>query len=121
MERIDDPSKNWKFSLSDLKERAFWNDYQKAFEKAIAETTQTHAPWFVIPADDKWYARLAIAAIIYKEFERLNLSYPQVNESQKEELQKARLVLMAEGDENGAGNKKVKKVQTTKKNRTVKA
>jgi PPK2 family polyphosphate:nucleotide phosphotransferase len=116
LERIDDPSKNWKFSLSDLKERAFWNDYQKAFEKAIAETTQTHAPWFIIPADDKWYARLAIAGIIYREFERMNLSYPTVNESQKEELQKARLVLMAEGEENGVGKKKAK---TSKKNTSI--
>lgn len=110
LERIDDPSKNWKFSLSDLKERAFWDDYQEAFEKAIKETTQTYAPWFVIPADDKWYARLAIAAIIYKEFERLELSYPIVSEGQKEELRKARLVLMAEADgKNGNGKKKEKK------------
>ena len=110
LERIEDPSKNWKFSLSDLKERAFWNDYQKAFEDAISATTQTHAPWFVIPADDKWYARLAIAAVIYKEFEKLKLSYPTVNETQKAELQKARLVLMAEEDgKNGDGKKKGKK------------
>ena len=107
MERIDDPSKNWKFSLSDLKERAFWDDYQKAFEQAISATTQNHAPWYVIPADDKWYARLAIAAIIYNEFERLELSYPSVTESQKAELQKARLVLMSE--ENDAAEKKKQK------------
>lgn len=98
LERIDDPSKNWKFSLSDLKERAFWKDYQKAFETAIEQTTQTHAPWYVIPADDKWYARLAIAEIIYKEFERLNLRYPTVSATQKAELQKARVVLMSEAD-----------------------
>jgi PPK2 family polyphosphate:nucleotide phosphotransferase len=108
LERIDDPSKNWKFSLSDLKERAFWKDYQKVFEDAISATTHNHAPWFVIPADDKWYARLAIAAIIYNEFERLNLSYPTVTDSQKAELQKARLVLMAEDDENGKTPKKEK-------------
>lgn len=115
MERIDDPSKNWKFSLSDLKERAFWNDYQKAFEDAISATSQNHAPWFVIPADDKWYARLAIAAVIYKEFERLKLSYPTVNETQKAELQKARLVLMAEEDgKNGESKKKEKKKNVKK-------
>lgn len=120
MERIDDPSKNWKFSLSDLKERAFWDDYQKAFEQAISETTQNHAPWYVIPADDKWYARLAIAAIVYKEFERLELSYPSVNESQKAELQKARLVLMAE-ENNAAEKKKSKKKKVaTAKNPKVK-
>src|SRR5688572_9697215 len=104
LERIDDPSKNWKFSLSDLKERAYWNDYQKAFEQAIRKTSHNHAPWYVIPADDKWYARLAIAAIIYKEFERLDLSYPTVSESQKEELQRARHVLM--GEDNGKEEKK---------------
>lgn len=115
MERIDDPSKNWKFSLSDLKERAFWDEYQNAFEQAIRATTQNHAPWYIIPADDKWYARLAIAAIIYNEFERLELSYPAVTESQKAELQKARLVLMSE--KNGAAEKqkrKKKKVPTAK-------
>jgi len=115
LERIDDPSKNWKFSLSDLKERAFWNDYQKAFEQAIGATSQTHAPWYVIPADDKWYARLAIAAVIYKEFERLKLSYPMVSETQKAELQKARLVLMAEEDGKNGDDKKKEKKKRVKK------
>lgn len=119
IERIDDPSKNWKFSLSDLKERAFWNDYQKAFEQAISNTTQNHAPWFVIPADDKWYARLAIAAIIYKEFERLKLNYPIVNESQKAELQKARLILMAEEDKNGEVKIKEKKKKSIVENKSA--
>lgn len=108
LERIDDPSKNWKFSLSDLKERAFWKDYQKAFGEAFSATSHEHAPWYIIPADDKWYARLAIAATIYKEFEKLELRYPQVSESQKAELQKARLVLMAEEDTNGKSEKKDK-------------
>ena len=123
LERIDDPSKNWKFSLSDLKERAFWNDYQKAFEQAIRKTTQNHAPWYVIPADDKWYARLAIAAIIYKEFERLDLSYPTVSESQKAELQKARVVLMGEAEENGSKQKAAsgKKLKSKEIKKPVKA
>jgi PPK2 family polyphosphate:nucleotide phosphotransferase len=108
LERIDDPTKNWKFSLSDLKERAFWNDYQKVIGEALSNTSHEHAPWYVIPADDKWYARLAIAGVIYSEFERMKLSYPQVSESQKAELQKARLVLMAEADENGKQPKKEK-------------
>ena len=118
LERIDDPSKNWKFSLSDLKERAFWNDYQKAFEQTIRKTTHNHAPWYVIPADDKWYARLAIASIIYKEFERLDLSYPMVSESQKEELQRARHVLMGEDDEKGSNGKAISdKTPKPKKNK----
>lgn len=120
MERIDDPSKNWKFSLSDLKERAFWDDYQKAFEQAIHATTQNHAPWYIIPADDKWYARLAIAAIIYKEFERLELSYPSVTESQKAELQKARLVLMSEENDAAEKKRRKKKKVPTVKSRKVK-
>jgi PPK2 family polyphosphate:nucleotide phosphotransferase len=96
LERIDDPSKNWKFSLSDLKERGFWKDYQKAYEEALSATSTEYAPWFVIPADDKWFARLAIAAIIYRQFGKLKLNYPVVSEQQKQELQKAKLKLMSE-------------------------
>ena len=121
LERIDDPSKNWKFSLSDLKERAFWDDYQKAFEQAIRKTTQNHAPWYIIPADDKWYASLAIAAIIYKEFERLELSYPTVSETQKAELQKARVVLMGENDDKPEKKKAPKKAKSRKNKPPVKS
>lgn len=96
LERIDDTTKNWKFSVSDLKERGFWDDYQKAYEDALSATSTDTAPWFVIPADDKWYARLSIAAVIYRQFEKLNLSYPEVSERQKEELQKAKAILMEE-------------------------
>ena len=96
LERIDDTTKNWKFSVSDLKERGFWDDYQKAYEDALSATSTDTAPWFVIPADDKWYARLSIAAVIYRQFEKLNLSYPEVSEKQKEELQKAKAILMEE-------------------------
>jgi hypothetical protein len=87
-----------------LKERAFWDDYQKAYEKALFETTTDLAPWFVIPADDKWYARLAIAEIIAKEFSKLDASYPTVSPAQKEELQKAKVQLLAE--DSGDGKKK---------------
>lgn len=96
LERIEDPGKNWKFSLSDLKERAYWNDYQKAYEEAMSETSADHAPWFVIPADDKWFARLAIATIIARQFDKLKLSYPEVSQAQKQELQKAKVQLMSE-------------------------
>ncbi|MCW5911247.1 MAG: polyphosphate kinase 2 family protein [Cyclobacteriaceae bacterium] len=98
LERIDDPGKNWKFSLSDLKERGFWDDYQKAYEEALSATSTEFAPWFVIPADDKWYARLAIASVITREFARLKINYPVVSQAQKEELQKAKLQLMNEKD-----------------------
>lgn len=115
LERIDDPSKNWKFSLSDLKERAYWNDYQRAFEDVIGRTSQKHAPWYVIPADDKWFARLAIAAVIYREFDRLKLKYPEVTDQQRAELQKARLHLMAENGEKEKKSKKSKKAVSAKK------
>jgi PPK2 family polyphosphate:nucleotide phosphotransferase len=107
LDRIDDPSKNWKFSMGDLKERGFWKEYQQAYEEAITNTSQEHAPWFIIPADDKWYARLAIASVISKQFGKLKLSYPSVGEAQKAELQKAKAQLLAE--ENGVESKKVMK------------
>jgi PPK2 family polyphosphate:nucleotide phosphotransferase len=96
LERINDPSKNWKFSLADLKERGYWDDYQLAYEEAIAETTSDQAPWFIIPADDKWFARLAIASVIQQQFGKLKLNYPVVSDEQKLELQKAKEKLMGE-------------------------
>lgn len=93
LERIDDPTKNWKFAFGDLKERALWDVYQHAYEQAIAATSQEYAPWFIIPADDKWYTRLAIASIISKKFDELNISYPEVSDDQRAELQKARELL----------------------------
>lgn len=111
LERIEDPGKNWKFSLSDLKERAYWNDYQQAYSEALSATSTDYAPWFVIPADDKWYARLAIASIISREFSKLNISYPVVSEAQKQELQKAKIQLMGEEDANGKKEKTKKKAR----------
>ena len=96
LERIDDASKNWKFSAGDIQERGHWNEYQQAYEDAISATSKDYAPWFIIPADDKWYARVAIASVIYKQFEKLKMSYPTLNDAQKAELQKARQQLMAE-------------------------
>jgi PPK2 family polyphosphate:nucleotide phosphotransferase len=115
IERIDDPGKNWKFSMSDLKERAFWKDYQHAYEEAIGATSTEYAPWFIVPADDKWYTRLAIAAIIHRQFEKLKLSYPIVSESQKAELQRARLALMSENGEDKDGKKGKKKEKKSSK------
>lgn len=115
LERIEDPNKNWKFSLSDLKERAFWDKYQEAYSQALSATSTDYAPWFVVPADDKWFTRLAIAAIITRQFAKLDLSYPTVSQSQKEELQKAKLQLMGEQDNSNGKDKskpKEKKVKT---------
>lgn len=96
LERIDDPSKNWKFSIGDLKARADWDRFMAAYDDMIRETAQPHAPWFVIPADDKWFARLSIAAIIHRQFDRLRLAYPRPDPRQQEDLVRARQLLMAE-------------------------
>lgn len=106
LQRIDDPSKNWKFSMSDLKERAFWDTYQEVYADVLSNTSTDFAPWYVIPADDKWFARLAIASAIYRQFQKLDLSYPVVTPAQKEELKKAKEKLLSEADHNNGHGKK---------------
>jgi len=104
LERIDDPVKNWKFSLADLRERARWDDYQTAYNEAIGATSTEGAPWYIVPADEKWFARLAIATIIHDRFDALRLRFPVVSAEQKSELAKAKRVLVSE-----KGGKKRKK------------
>ncbi len=94
LERIDNPKKNWKFSVADLKEREYWDAYQKAYEEALTHTSTKYAPWYVIPADDKWYLQLAVGSIINSEFEKLKLSYPKISKVEKAELLKAREELL---------------------------
>ncbi|MCX6140615.1 MAG: polyphosphate kinase 2 family protein [Candidatus Kapabacteria bacterium] len=94
LSRIDDPTKNWKFSTADLKERAHWDSYMDAYEAAITATSTEHAPWYVIPADDKWYARIAMASIIYLHMDKLNLAYPTITDQQRADLQIARRELL---------------------------
>ncbi|MBN8837256.1 MAG: polyphosphate kinase 2 family protein [Sphingobacteriia bacterium] len=96
LERIEDPTKNWKFSVADIQERMHWDAYQKAYEEMIAATSTEYAPWFVLPADDKWFTRICLADIVYKEFEKLNLTYPEVSEEQKKKLQEAKRILLKE-------------------------
>jgi PPK2 family polyphosphate:nucleotide phosphotransferase len=96
MKRLDTPEKNWKFSASDVHERKFWIDYMRAYEKAIRATASKHAPWFVVPADNKWFTRLVVAAAIVEAVEQLNLTYPKVNAGKKKELAKARAALARE-------------------------
>ncbi len=98
IERIDDPKKNWKFSSADAKERNFWDDYQKAYEEALSNTSTKYAPWFIIPADDKWFSRLTIANLIYREFDSLHLTYPEVSAEQKAELLVVKEQLLNEDD-----------------------
>ncbi len=96
LDRLDSPEKNWKFSAADVKERGHWNDYMKAYDEAIRATATKHAPWFVVPADNKWYTRLVVAAAIVDTLERLDLAYPQIDAAKKRELAAARLALMKE-------------------------
>ena len=96
MERLDQPEKNWKFSAADVKERAYWNDYMKAYEQAIRATASMHAPWYVVPADNKWYTRLVVAAAIVEAMERLAFAYPTVDAAQRKQLAAARATLAKE-------------------------
>ncbi|MFZ1289820.1 MAG: polyphosphate kinase 2 family protein [Melioribacteraceae bacterium] len=87
LERLEKPSKNWKFSSADLKERELWNEYQKCYEEAIAETSTKYAPWFVIPANNKWFTRLAISEIIIDKLKKLKIEYPKLDEEQLKNLE----------------------------------
>ena len=96
MERLDRPDKHWKFSASDVHERGFWSDYMHAFEEAIRATASKHAPWYVVPADNKWFTRLLVAAAIVETVEKLDLSYPKVDAKKKQELRTMRAILSRE-------------------------
>jgi len=96
MERLDHPDKNWKFSTSDVKERQCWDAYQEAYEDLIRHTAEPHAPWYVVPADNKWFTRLVVAAAVVHALESMNLRYPKLDGEQKAELEKARQQLAKE-------------------------
>jgi len=93
--RLDEPEKNWKFSVSDIKERRFWKEYQSAYQDAIRATATEEAPWYVIPADHKWFTRLAVAAAVVDTLARLDLHYPVVDAAKRKALQLARRELMS--------------------------
>ena len=90
LDRIDEQDKNWKFSMGDLPERALWDEYMKAYERAINETSKDHAPWFVIPGDDKWFARVAAIQIIIDALEGMDLKFPKLSEEDQKGLAEAR-------------------------------
>jgi PPK2 family polyphosphate:nucleotide phosphotransferase len=96
MARIDDSSKNWKFSAADIEERKYWDDYQKAYEDAISSTSTKYAPWYIIPADKKWFSHLLVSEIIVESLKKLNLEYPKLSEEQIAELQKCKEILLRE-------------------------
>ena len=97
MERLDTPEKNWKFSAADVRERGYWDDYMRAYEEAIQATASRAAPWFVVPADNKWFTRLVVASAIVEAVDKLDLAYPKVTLEQKKDLAAARAELLAEG------------------------
>jgi len=98
LERLEDSKKNWKFSMADVQERSSWKDYQEAYEEMMQHTATKHAPWYVIPADNKWFTRLAVAAAIIDALSRLDLSFPDVEKAKKKELQAVRDSLLAQKD-----------------------
>ena len=96
LDRLQQPEKNWKFNANDLKERALWPAYKKAYEEMLAETSTKVAPWYIIPADNNWYARAAVADIICSRVERLGLEYPTITEAQRAEFAELAKQLEAE-------------------------
>jgi len=94
LERLENPQKNWKFSSSDLTEREYWSDYNKAFEEVIRETSTPDAPWYVIPADNKWFSRLVVAAAIVDQLASMDIDYPKVDDAKKEQIRLARESLL---------------------------
>jgi PPK2 family polyphosphate:nucleotide phosphotransferase len=92
--RLDDSKKNWKFSMDDIKERKFWDDYQEAYEEMVRSTATKRAPWYVIPADNKWYARLVVASAIIEALNGLDLAFPDVDKEKKKELEEIREALL---------------------------
>ena len=93
LERIDNPQKNWKFSSADVKERGHWNEYMKAYEDMIRKTATKDSPWYVVPADNKWFTRLVVAATVIDSLASLDLEYPEVGEAQLKELAEAKNLL----------------------------
>ena len=91
--RLDNPDKNWKFSMADARERERWDDYMVAYEEMIRHTASTHAPWYVVPADNKWFTRLVVAAAIIEALDDMNLAYPKIDDEKRKELEAARTVL----------------------------
>jgi PPK2 family polyphosphate:nucleotide phosphotransferase len=114
LERVEDPDKNWKFSAEDIRERSRFEEYLDAYEDLFNHTSTEHAPWYVIPADHKWFARLAVVSAIYHTLDRLHLAYPRMTPEQEDALLKAKEEMENEGGDNGAG-KKSRRMRSGKK------
>jgi PPK2 family polyphosphate:nucleotide phosphotransferase len=108
LERLERPEKNWKFSMADAQERNHWKAYMKAYEAMIRGTAAKHAPWYVVPADNKWFARLVVAGAIYDALSQLGLAYPKVGPEKEKELRAARAALLRGAKEKGKAKGKAK-------------
>jgi PPK2 family polyphosphate:nucleotide phosphotransferase len=97
LERLEDPHKNWKFSVADARERDFWDDYMHAYEQMVRHTSTKQAPWFVVPADHKWFTRLVVAAAVIDALEDMDVAFPKVSPEKRKELQSTREILEADG------------------------
>ena len=96
LKRVDHPEKNWKFSSSDIKERGYWDEYQRAFEAMLSHTSTTWAPWYVVPADHKWFSRLATAAVLVAALDAINPSYPAPDPADADQMAQVAEELEAE-------------------------
>jgi polyphosphate kinase 2 (PPK2 family) len=105
LERLEDPAKNWKFSLADIGERKLWDKYQAAYQDLIRHTSSRAAPWHVVPADHKWFARVVIGSAIVSALDRLDLHFPKVDKADRSEFKQVREALLAEGKDEGKGKK----------------
>jgi PPK2 family polyphosphate:nucleotide phosphotransferase len=108
LDRLDEPSKNWKFSLADVAERALWDKYQAAYQDVLRHTSAKHAPWHVVPADHKWFARVVISSAVVSAMEKLDLNFPEPEKGKGDELRKARDTLEKEGQQGAHVPKKKK-------------
>ena len=109
LERLDMPDKNWKFSSADAREREHWDDYMRAYEDMIRATATKEAPWYVVPADNKWFTRIVVAAAIIEALEKMDLAYPKVDAAQRRELEVTRALLDPKGKSKGKKPKEAKK------------
>jgi PPK2 family polyphosphate:nucleotide phosphotransferase len=112
LDRLDEPEKNWKFSLGDVAERAHWDRYQAAYQDMIRHTASAAAPWYVVPADRKWFARVVIGSVIVNALEKLDLHFPKVDKAALAQFDQARIALEKEGR---GGSDRAKKVASGKK------
>ncbi|MEN9919113.1 MAG: hypothetical protein RL662_1549 [Bacteroidota bacterium] len=120
LDRLNDNSKNWKFSLSDLKERTYWDDYMRAYSDVLTHTSTDNAPWHVIPADNKWFMRYAVGHIICDRIEKLELHYPKLSDEDKQKLEVAKQELQQNENKDHGGRKSEKVKSTPKTNPTQK-